>query len=200
MSTLNFPAITPNASDWLLQYNSQSYVSPLTGVTQTQVLPGAKWTASLTFPPLKDPNARRMRAFLASLEGAAGSFYLTPHGYTRAGDGTGTPLVKGAAQLGSSLLIDGCTPNITGWLLEGDFLQVGSELKIVTADCNSSAGGEVTVSFKPPLRVSPADNAAIVVNSPACVMRLADDKQSRWGATPGVLYGMALACEEVIGI
>lgn len=198
MSTLNFPAITPNITEWSLQYNSLIYESPLTGVTQTQVISGAKWLANLSFPPLMDANARIMRAFLASLEGEAGRFYLTPHGYTRAGAGSGTPLVKGANQTGKSLLIDGCTPNVTGWLLAGDYFQVGSELKIVTADCNSSAGGEVTVAFMPPLRSPPADNAAITVNNPVCTMMLADGKQARWQAEPGVIYAMSLACVEVL--
>jgi len=200
MSTLNFPAITPNSAEWSLQYNSMVHESPLTGVTQTQVLSGAKWIANLAFPPLKDANARTMKAFLASLEGEAGRFYLSPSGYVRAGTGTGTPLVKGGSQLGKTLLIDGCTPNTTGWLLAGDYFQVGTELKIVTADCNATAGGEVTVSFMPPLRSAPADNAPVVVTNPVCTMMLADGKQARWQADPGVIYAMAIACVEVLGI
>jgi hypothetical protein len=193
---LTFPAIIPNTAEFGLDSNTQQMSSALNGSVQTLALPGDRWTANLTFNNLFDPKARIMRAFLASLRGQAGRFYLTPPAYRRAGTGTGTPLVKGASQTGSSLITDGWGTSHAGAVCAGDYFQVGSELKMVTADANSNSSGDVTILFVPPIRVSPADNAAIIITAPVCTMALADPKQARWSAQPTPIYNMTLACIE----
>lgn len=196
MSVLTFPAVIPNAAEFALEANTQQTRSELNGVVQTLALPGDRWTANLTFTNLQDPKARIMRAFLASLRGQAGRFYLTPPAYRRAGIGTGAPLVKGAGQTGSSIVTDGWTAGQTGVVCAGDYINIGTELKMVTADANSNGSGEATISFVPPIRTSPADNAAIVVTNPTVIMALTDGKQARWQAQPTPIYNLSLACEE----
>jgi len=201
MSILTFPAAVPNHIELTLQSNTQNYTSPLTRVTQTQDLGGDQWLATLSFPPLFDANARTLRAFLAQLRGPSGRFYLKPYGATTpAGVATGTPLVKGANQTGTSLAIDGAAANVSGWLLVGDYFTVNNELKMVVADCNTNGSGETTVVFEPPLRTAPADNAPLTVTNPTVVMKLIDDKQARWILDPGAIYGFSLACEEALEI
>lgn len=196
MSILTFPSITPNACEFGLESNTQQTRSELNGAVQTLALPGDRWTATLTFTNKKDPDARVLRAFIASLRGQSGRFYLTPPAYTRAGVGTGTPLVKGAAQTGSSIITDGWIAGETAVVAAGDYIQIGTELKMVTADANSDGSGNSTISFVPPLRVSPADNSAVVITSPKVIMCLADGNQARWQAQPTPIYAMAIACEE----
>lgn len=199
MTILNFPAITPNANQWGSEPNTQAGPrSELDGTKQTLALPGDIWTDVLTFTNKFDPEARILRAFITSLRGEAGRFYLSPPGYVRAGIGTGSPLVKGAAQTGLSVLIDGCTPSVTGWLLAGDYIQIGTELKMMTADANSDAGGNATLYFTPPIRVSPADNSAVVVDSPKVIMKLKDNGQAKFPMQPGHIHAMSIAVEEAI--
>ena len=198
MSILTFPAVTPNAADFGLEANTQQTRSELNGVVQTLALPGDRWTASMNFNNLQDPKARIMRAFLASLRGQAGRFYLSPPGYRRAGVGTGTPLVKGASQVGSSIATDGWTPSQSTVVCAGDYIQIGTELKMITADANSDAGGNATLSFTPPIRVSPADNASVITSKPCCIMCLTDGKQSRWQSQPTPILNLSIACEEPI--
>lgn len=198
MSTLTFPAVIPSVSEFALESNTQNTRSELDGTVQTLALPGDRWTASLTFTNLKDPQARLIRAFLGSLRGQAGRFYLTPPAYVRTGIGTGTPLVKGAGQTGSTIVTDGWTAGQTGVVCAGDFFNIGTELKMATADANSNGTGEATISFTPPIRTSPADNSAIVVTDPTVIMALTDGKQARWQAQPTPIYNLTLACEEPI--
>jgi len=198
MSILTFPAITPSANNWGLQSNCQSVRSELDGTVQTLALPGDIWVDVMTFTNVFNPNARILSAFLASLRGESGRFYLSPPGYVRAGIGTGSPLVKGAAQTGLSITIDGCTSSVTGWLLAGDYVQIGDELKMITADANTDSGGNATLSFVPPIRVSPADNSAVITTAPKCIMKLKDNSQVRWPMQPGRIYAMSVAIEEAL--
>jgi hypothetical protein len=156
-------ALIPSSSDWRLISNTAAFSSPLTGSTQTLARGGDRWACTLTFNALADTNRRTLMAFLARLRGQAHRVVLPDHAYTRAGTLAGTPLVKGAAQTGVSLLIDGCTNDTT--LLAGDLFTVNNELKMVVAD-STVAGGEITVAFVPPLRTSPADNAPVTVAAP----------------------------------
>lgn len=194
----DFPLVTPNSIDFGLEFNGQEFKSELNGSVQQSALPGDRWTATLTYSNVIDPaKARTLRAFLAKLR-FGGMFWYSPHDYRRAGAVGGVPLVNGANQTGSTLTIDGCTANVTGWLMEGDYFQVGNELKMITADANTSATGTVTLQFAPPLRTSPADNSAIITTKPSCVMQLADGNQARWQAQPTPIYALSIACKEYL--
>lgn len=197
MTTLTFPSIIPNSTEWSLQSNTQQHRSPLSGTIQTLELAGARWSASLRFDSLTQSDARTMMAFLVQLRGGAGRFYLYDHSLpVPRGTATGTPLVNGASQTGTSLTTDGWTINITGILKAGDYIGVNGELKMVTADCNSNGSGQCTVTFEPPLRSSPADNAAITVTRPTCTMMLTGDDQTKWSGNPGYRSSFVLTCVE----
>lgn len=200
MSILSIPSgIVPNALDMALQSNTQIFTSELNGATQTSALPGDKWVATLTFANRSGEEARKIRAFVAALRGRSGRFYFTPFDHrTPDGVATGAPLVKGGSQSGAELVIDGCTPNVTGWLLAGDYFQVGNELKLVTEDIDTDASGNATLKFVPPLRTSPPDNDPITTSNPKCIMMLSDDQQSRHQVQPGHIYALSISCEEAL--
>ena len=198
MTTLTFPSLVPQSCEWALVSNTQAHRSPLNGTVQTLELPGSRWAATLRFDNLNQADTRTMVAFLAKLRGRAGRFYLYDHSLAAPrGIATGTPLVKGASQTGASLITDGWTISQTGILKAGDYIGVNGELKIVTADVNSDGIGDATLSIEPPLRSSPADNAAITVTRPTCTMMLADDDQTKWSTQPGFWSGMVISCVEV---
>ena len=192
-----FPSISPNGVEWQLISNTQSFTSPLDKTVQTLELPGARWMATLSFNNLTDADARILLAFLAALRGQSGRFTMHDHSHpTPSGIATGTPLVAGASQTGGTLVTDGWTPSQTGILKAGDYLGVNGELHMVIADADSDVSGNATFSIEPPLRASPADNAAITVNSPTATFRLMDDGQARWKATPGYINSMTISCIE----
>lgn len=179
------------ASEFGLETNTQRFESPITKAVQRVLLGGGRWTASYTVRRLmaREPLAAQWIAFFLQLEGSYGTFNAyDPDRQTPRGVATGTPLVKGGSQTGSTLTIDGCTASVAGWLKAGDYFAVNGELKQLTADANTNGSGETTLSFKPPLRSSPADNAALTVQRPTCAMVLVDDQQARWRADMNGVY------------
>lgn len=87
----------------------------------------------------------------------------------------GSPVVNGASQTGSSLVINGATASVTGWAKKGDVFTVGTGANgsfavnpqnyrsttqlqqfVVTADASSDGSGNVTLSIYPPIVTSGA--------------------------------------------
>jgi hypothetical protein len=183
-----FPSLSllPSRLQWALVPNVQAFRSPLSGAVRTRELPGARWQFSLVYNALLGTDLPIMEAWLAELMGPAGRFTLWPmHRPSPRGTISGTPLVNGAGQGGSSLIIDGAGATTT--LLKGDFFAVNSELKQTIADATSDGSGNATLSFKPPLRSAPADNAPLTLLQPTTTFMLAalptlDVRAPIWGA------------------
>jgi hypothetical protein len=133
---------------------------------------------------------------------AIGTFLLGDFvGGTARGTPTGTPLVNGASQSGGELVIDGATPDVTGWLKAGDYIQLGSagtsRLHKVLQDVNSDGSGNVTLDIWPHLRSSPADNATVIISNPKGIFRLASN-ETAWTVSDLLLYGITFGASEVI--
>lgn len=209
MPVLTFPASSlpdPASASWHLRHNTQNFRSPLDGTIQTAVLPGAYWRATVSYDALTMTQVRIASAFFAELEGAGGRFYfIPPHLKTARGVATGTPLVNGGGQTGNSLVTDGWTNSTTNILRAGDMISfntpTGRELHQVVADVNSGATtGPATLSIRPPIRVSPADNAAITVNSPSGIFMLEDDEVGAYDLRPGPIASLTIAMREAFAI
>lgn len=198
MTTWAWPTLTrgaPRVLDFSLVPNTQSFESPLSKSVQTIEKPGAKWKQSFVMENLIEADSALMQAFLARLRGKAGRFYL--HNFARPeprGTQRGTPLVKGASQTGTTLAIDGCTVGAT--LLVGDFFAVNGELKMVVADATADGAGEMSLTFEPPLRSAPADNAALTLSSPTATFMLANDEM-KWSTQPGKFTTFSIDAIEV---
>lgn len=80
----------------------------------------------------------------------------------------GTPLVNGASQAGSSLILDGLTANYA--FQPGQYVSIvtGGQhfLHMVTSAETANGSGQVTIPIKPMLRVSPADNDVVEIAQP----------------------------------
>lgn len=195
MTTLSLPTLTcdPRSVEWQFLSRTLDTVSPYDQTTQTQELDGARWGVILTWLLHADADINAMMSFQARMRGRAGRCYV--HNIARPtpqGTALGTPRVNGASQVGRTLSTDGWTPDAT--LLAGDFFAVGGELKMVVADATADAGGEMSITFEPALRAAPADNAALTVTRPTCVMMLTEDI-ARWNPQPtggGFLFEVTL--------
>lgn len=171
-----------------LETNTQRWTSPLTKNTQRVLLGGALWAASYTLPRMNRAQAAAWQSFLLQLEGGFNTFSaFDPDAKNPRGPATGTPLVNGGSQTGSSLITDGWVASTTV-LKTGDYFVVNSELKMVTSDVTSNGSGEATISFKPALRSSPANNAALTVTGCTVPMILTDDMQSAWESDHNGIY------------
>lgn len=184
MAILSWPTLSTLARvqqfEFGLRSNTQTHTSPLSNAVQTLELPAPRWIVSFSLENIQEDDAAVMQAWFAQMRGQSGRFYL--HNMARQrprGVATGTPLVNGASQTGVTLATDGWTPSQTGILKAGDFFGVNGELKMCVADCDSNGSGQATITFEPPLRASPADNAAITTTRPTATFKL-DDDTSKW--------------------
>ena len=152
----------------------------------------AFWRATLPLSVMSKTDARPWAAALAQLSKLSNVFFLTFPDYTAPATGYAgaTPLVSGASQTGTSLTADGVS-NSTAILLPGDYIEVNNEFKIVTLAATSNGSGQVTITFEPALRSSPADNAAIIIQSPVVIMRLIEALAS-WDVNLLSLHDIAL--------
>lgn len=179
------------ASEFGLETNTQRFESPITKAVQRVLLGGGRWTVTYTIRRMRanETLAAQWIAFFLNLQGSFGAFNAyDPDRQTPRGVATGTPLVKNGSQTGSSLTTDGWTASVPGIMKAGDYFSVNGELKQLTADAASDGSGNATLSFKPPLRSSPADNAPLTVQRPTCTMILADDMQAKWRANENGVY------------
>lgn len=111
------------------------------------------------------------------------------------------PLVNGGSQVGDTLVIDGCSPSVTGFLLPGDYIQLGSSTttqfyKVLT-QVDTDASGNATLDLWPNLRSSPADNSTIIVANTKGRFRLKDNV-TQWGINEISSYGITFDCVEAL--
>lgn len=200
MTIYTFPALakvpTPAEIDWSLISNTQSFTSPLSGAVQTVEMPGARWRVAFTLSVLDTSDSALLRSFLAMLRGQSGRFYLWNMGCPiPRGAATGTPVVSGAAQTGTTLVTSGWAISTANILRAGDYFTVNSELKMLVADASSNGSGVATLTFEPPLRSSPPNAAAITTTKPTAVFKL-DEDTVRWNTQVPFFDAISIAATE----
>lgn len=148
---------------------------------------------SFKLPPMLRQQAVYWQAFGMKLQGSFGTFYAgDPDAKYPRGLATGTPLVKGASQVGTALLTDGWTASQSPILKVGDWIAIAYRLFMVVDDANSDGSGNATLNISPPINAgeSPADNAAIVVRNPVGIFRLTTNTFN-WEADHISRYGLS---------
>lgn len=223
MTTLTFPDTVEAAeAEFYPIFNTQtSGRSPLSRSGQTRELPGMIWGCRLTWPTLNDTRLAELAAFVMKMRGASGRVYLGPpnrktqKGTITAGDqsleldfvnddySAGlSPRVDGGSQTGASLATRGWIRGQSGVLLAGDFVAFetpkGRALHMVVADAAADSEGKATLTIEPPLRASPADEAALILATPTCVMRFEDDEQGRWTLRRPVTAALSMTLVEAL--
>ncbi len=188
MTVYSFPStvsIARSGAKWGLLGNTVAGTSSLSGTVQTKEFPAPHWAGQITTVPLIGAARHDLAVFLAQLRGGGQRFYYGDPLYLKLGpQGTagGTPLVNGTSQTGTSLITDGWNFSETV-VKKGDYCHYdnasgGRELHLITADGTSDGSGNLTLPLEPPIRVSPADGAAITVTNAMAQMRLVDDAQA----------------------
>lgn len=115
---------------------------------------------------------------------------------------TTSAATTGTSQPGSALYLKGLPASTSGLLLPGDWFEVitptYSSLHMVTMDgtLNSDAAGLGYMKFSPPLRSSPADGAAVIVENPMGRFFVTEDF-IEFLNEPGRISTMGLELDEV---
>ncbi|MGQ3486122.1 hypothetical protein [Roseovarius pacificus] len=165
--------------------------SPFTFRQQVVEWPGQQWEADISLPSYWDADAMRpWTAFLVSLKGPVGTFLLGSRQW-RSPRGT-----VSACTLSGSAGDETATVTMTGTLLAGDYIQLGTgsaaRLHMVTKDQDGSGSLEVW----PALRDSYTD-ATVTFTDPKGVFRLARNL-SEWEIDSAGVYGLSFAAVEAI--
>jgi hypothetical protein len=178
--------------------------SPFTFSTQVHAYSGQSWQADVTLPSIRRDLAEEWVAWLISLKGQLGTFYLgdpnavTPRGSAR---NTDTILVNGATSSGNTLAIDSAPASQTGYLKAGDYMQVGTgtsrQLFKVLADVNTNGSGQATVDIWPDVRTTIANNSAVTVENTKGIFRLASNEQA-FSINEASFYGISFGAVEVL--
>lgn len=177
--------------------------SPFTLEEQAFKWPGEQWGMELTMPPIKGRAlAEEWISFMLQLEGSYGYVLMgDPSAKNPEGVASGTPQVDGINQTGNTLLTKGWTPNVTGILKRGDYLQLGTgtntRLHKVMADVNSDGSGNAALSIVPALRNSPGNSDPIVVYDAKGLFRLTANDFA-WSVEPGNIYRFRFNAVEVV--
>lgn len=175
--------IVPDSIDWGITYNTQIFTSPFNRATQTAELPGAGWTARMSYSNLQQSELRQLSAFFIQLRGRAGRFNLYDFSLPTPQSGAKVDSVVGASSppTATRLVIDA-----TG-LTIGDYIEVTPtnstipEVKMIV----DIAGSVIVV--EPPFRVVPSVGDAVKFNKASCNFMLESDSQVGWNSQ-GKIY------------
>ena len=194
MATITYPSTPkPSGMSWKLVMPAQTNVSEWTGRRQTIASGRGWWECQITLPPIVGTtNVNAWRSFIAKARGRANDFQI-PVDPTAQSASASTPLINGASQTGRTLATDGW-PVSTTVLVAGQFVTMGNQLLQLTENITSNASGVATLTFEPPIRVSPADNAAIEYKNPYCLMYFVEEPTL--SVENGYVYSLSLNLRE----
>lgn len=195
-----------NSFRWISRANVGLNESPYTFGQEVQVWPGQRWEAEVGLPPLTKDQVGAWRAFMRMLNGMQGTFLMgdpnfkAPRGSARTAPGT--PTVDGAhAAMAAVLKIAGAPGLAAGYLLAGDYLQVGSgaasRLHMVMKDIDTDSAGEAEVDIWPRLRGGLAGGETVVLTNCRGVFRMRGNEMTD-EARPRPVFSMGFSCVEAL--
>jgi len=194
MATVTFPSTPkPNGMSWRLVMPAQTNVSEWTGRRQTIASGRGWWECQLSLPPIVGTtNVNAWRAFIAKSRGKANDFQI-PVDPTAQSSAVATPQVNGASQTGRTLATDGWPVSSTV-LFAGQFVTINNQLLQLTENVTSNGSGVATLTFEPPIRTAPSDNAAIEFKNPYCLMYMVEEPTL--SVENGYVYSLSLNLRE----
>ena len=164
--------------------------SPFTFQQQIIQHPGQRWTASVSIPPVRRDLAEPWVAFLLAMNGPVGTFLLGDPN-AKAPQGTATSAtITGAARSSSP------TITMTGTLLAGDYIQIGSGATATLHKVLVDRSGTGTLEIWPALR-STASSATVTLTNTVGRFRLSGTQQS-FGINNASVYGISFDCVEAL--
>ena len=175
--------------------------SPWSFATQTQQHSGEMFGAEVSIAPCNRVQAAPWIAFLASLRGPVGTFYLPVEkvAQTPRGAATGTPVVNGSVSSGSeTIATKGWSNNITNILRKGDYIQIGVRLYQILSDHNTDGSGYTTVDVFPSVREALVDNTPITTSNPKGLFRLDSSEITTYEADAERLYSISFTAVEAL--
>lgn len=195
MALITPPEALPiRRAQWTLRQPHQVNRSGWTGRRQVSTTPGAAaWGVSAELIPVRlQANAKKWRAFFASLKGQVNHFPVVAVEAPQHG-GANPTITAGSA--GATTLTLSSSPPA---LVAGDFMTVKLSDGSYQLVCLTAPISGTTATFLPPLRRAAATGSGSVETiEPYAHVTLAEDVVS-WDVDRGQTYSFALTAEELI--
>lgn len=171
--------------------NAVAYsASPFTFVGQAFAYSGQMWQADVSLPPMRRADAEQWVAWLVSLRGQFGSFLLgDPVGCAPRGTATSASITGSAGSNSVSV-------SMTGTLLAGDYIQLGSGSTATLHKVLQDISGSGTLEIWPALRVGRSSSPAVLTNAKGR-FRLSSNEQA-WSVNEASVYGISFSAMEVV--
>ena len=164
--------------------------SPFTFQQQIIQHAGQRWTASVSIPPVRRDLAEPWNAFLLALNGPVGTFLLgDPNAKTPRGTASTATLTGTAGSSGPMI-------TMTGTLLAGDYIQLGSGSTATLHKVLVDRSGSGTLEIWPKLRSS-VTGATVTLNNTVGRFRLSNSQQS-FSIDSASIYGISFDCVEAL--
>lgn len=188
---LSLPSTTGIAQITLRAHNAVgSSQSPFTFKRQVIAHPGQAWSASVSVPRGDRTTHAEWAAFLASLRGSEGSFLLGDPDYATPRGTVSSCTLTGSA--GDETV----TATMTGSLLAGDYIQLGSGSSAKLHKVLQDQTGSGSLEIWPALR-SDYTSEAVTFNDAKGVFALPNNV-SEWSIAPSSNYDISFEAQEVI--
>lgn len=164
--------------------------SPFTYKQQVVAHGGQRWEASVTIPTVRRDLAAAWKAFLTSLKGREGTFLLSDPDYASPRGSISAATVSGSAG------DESVTVTMTGSLLAGDYIQLGSGSAAKLHQVLQDQSGDGTLEIWPGLR-SDYTSETVIFNEPKGVFRLAGNTNG-WSINNSSAYAISFEAVEAI--
>lgn len=164
--------------------------SPFTYKQQIVAHQGQRWEASVSVPAVRRDLAAPWKAFLTSLKGQQGTFLLGDPDYATPQGTVSSCTLSGSAGDESVTVV------MTGSLLAGDYIQLGSGANSKLHQVLVDQTGNGTLEIWPALRNNYTDTT-VIFNSPKGLFRLANNISS-WSINNSSAYGITFEAVEAL--
>ena len=164
--------------------------SPFTYKQQIISHGGQKWEASVNIPSVHRDKAAQWKALLVGLKGPVGTFLLGDPDYATPQGTVSSCTLTGSAGGETATVV------MTGTLLAGDYIQLGSGASAKLHQVLLDQDGDGSLEIWPALR-SGYTSATVIFNAPKGVFRLATNITS-WSINNASTYGISFEAVEAV--
>lgn len=169
----------PASMDVNIEFNNVIHTSPFNHKEQIEQRSGERWTFRFNYDEMERNEARKLQAFILSLNGVVGRFYAKDYAFfDRQGEISGTPKVDGNLNTGKTCKLKDC-PRNRDIFYPGDYVKISGRLHMITEAVRSDAAGKATIEFAPAMLIVPTDNATVEYDNFTVTCRLKDDRQGK---------------------
>ena len=152
--------------------------------------PGQRWEADISIPPVRRDLSAAWVAMLMSLKGQFGTFLLGDPDYDSPQGSAPSASITGSSG------DESVTVSMTGTLLAGDYIQLGSGSSAKLHKVLVDQSGNGTLEIWPSLR-SDYTSSSVTLTEPKGVFRLSSPV-TEWDVNNNSAYGISFSAVEVL--